>query len=127
MLSQNTKLFIVLLLFTSACFSAISSEDEKLMEELSGQPSKRPAAILRHKSSATISERHLFAGLDAFMAKNYILALKHYNTVIIKHSKSKEVKSAFLAKAKLYAEMGLTEQSELNLGLAQRLGSKISK
>ena len=126
MLSQSIKLFIVLLLATSTCFSAISSEDEKLMEELSGQSSKRPAVVLR-PLSATISERHLSAGLNAFKSKNYILALKHYNTVIIKHSKSKEVKSAFLSKAKLYAEMGLTEQAELNLGLAQRLGSKISK
>lgn len=127
MLSQNIKLFIVLLLATSTCFSAISSEDEKLMEELSGKSSNKPAAVLQQKTTASISERHLSAGLNAFKSKNYILALKHYNTVIIKHSKSKEVKSAFLSKAKLYAEMGLEEQAERNLRLANQLGSITSK
>lgn len=127
MLRQNIKLFIVLSLIASTCFSAISSEDEKLMEELAGKSPNKPAAMLQKKTTAPISERHLSAGLNAFKAKNYILALKHYNTVIIKYSKSKEYKSAFLAKAKLYTEMGLKEQAELNFKLAHQLGNKISK
>lgn len=106
----------------------MKSEDDKLMEELSGQKKGNAAAIKVAKPAAsTISEKHLFAGLDAFKAKNYILALKHYNTVILKHSKSKEVKSAYLAKSKLYAEMGLQDQSAQNLQKAIMLGNKIKR
>lgn len=128
MLRQNQHLFLVVLLVTMNCFSAVRSEDDKLMEELSGQKKSAPVATKAAKPAAsTISEKHLFAGLDAFKVKNYILALKHYNTVIIKHSRSKEVKSAYLAKSKLYAEMGLQDQSIHNLQMAIKMGNKITK
>ena len=128
MLRQNQNLFLVVLLVTMNCFSAVRSEDDKLMEELSGQKKSATVALKAAKPAAsTISEKHLFAGLDAFKAKNYILALKHYNTVIIKHSKSKEVKSAYLAKSKLYAEMGLQDQSIQNLQLAIKMGNKTTR
>ena len=128
MLRQNNNLFLVVFLVTINCFSAVKSEDDKLMEELSGQKKSIPMAIKAAKPAAsTISEKHLFAGLDAFKVKNYILALKHYNTVILKHSKSKEVKSAYLAKSKLYSEMGLQDQSAQNLQMAIKLGNKITR
>lgn len=128
MLRQNHNLFLVVVFMAINCFSAIKSEDDKLMEELSGQKRSKAVALKTAKPAAsTISEKHLFAGLDAFKVKNYILALKHYNTVIIKHSKSKEVKSAYLAKSKLYAEMGLQDQSIHNLQMAIKMGNKISR
>lgn len=128
MLRQNSNLFLVVLLVTINCFSAVKSEDDKLMEELSGQKKSMPVAVKTAKPAvSTISEKHLFAGLDAFKVKNYILALKHYNTVILKHSKSKEVKSAYLAKSKLYAEMGLQDQSVHNLQKAIMIGNKIKR
>lgn len=131
MLHQNINLFIVVFLVVVNCFSAIKTEEDKLIEELSGQKKNIFVAKVANKlvvqAAASISEKHLFAGLDAFKDKNYILALKHYNTVILKHKKSKEVKSAFLAKSKLYAEMGLKEQAQQNLEVALKLGNKISK
>ena len=129
MTSQNIILFAVLILSSSIGFTAVNSADEKLMEELSGrqkiQAKSKPLITL--PNSGSLAERHLFAGLDAFKVKNYILALKHYNTVIFKHSKSREVKSAFLAKAKLYTEIGLQEQAQLNSKLALQQGYKITK
>lgn len=129
MLHQNINLFFVIFLVTVNCFSAIKSEEDKLLEELSGQQKLPVAQAVKKgpvKAPTTISEKHLFAGLDAFREKNYIKALKHYNTIIIKHGKSKEVKSAYLAKSKLYAEMGLPEQSQQNLQMAI-LGNKTTK
>jgi|GEM_PF-4603800 len=119
MSQHKIKLLILLCLFSSSSLSAIKSENEKLIEELTGQTAKQATAI---------STRHLQAGLKAFENKNYIIALKHYNTVIIKHSKSKEVRSAYLAKSKLYFEMGLDEQAQLNSRLAiQQSGNNIKK
>lgn len=117
MIQHKIKFLVIIFLFGSSSFSAVSSgnknENEKLIQELTGRSSNLTAKIL--PNSAAISERHLQAGLSAFRLKNYILALKHFNTVIIKHAKSKEVKSAYMAKAKLYNEMGLMEQAELSL------------
>ncbi len=131
MLRQNFFLFAILTFISINSFSAIKTEDAKLMEELSGQKKSTPILASTKKKTllapSTISEKHLFAGLDAFKDKNYILALKHYNTIIIKHNKSKEVKSAYLAKSKLYSEMGLKEQADRNLQLAISIGNKITK
>ena len=88
-----------------------------MLEELTGKK-KAPVAVA---AKVPLSKRHLDAGIYAFKSKNYILALKHYNTVIVKYPKSPEVKFAFLAKAKLYRDMGLVEQSELNLRKANEL------
>lgn len=136
MLCQNFNLFSVVFLLAINSFSAVNSsvksEDDKLMEELSGHNKKVVVAVKTAKAAvrpatSTISEKHLFAGLDAFKAKNYILALKHYNTVILKHAKSKEVKSAYLAKSKLYTEMGLQDQSIHNLQMAIKIGNKTTR
>ncbi|MEK6628800.1 MAG: hypothetical protein AABY53_09250 [Bdellovibrionota bacterium] len=121
MIHHKIKLLVIIFLFCFKSFSAVSSvsknDNEKLIQELTGRSPNSVAKAL--PKSAAISERHLQAGINAFRLKNYIRALKHFNTVIVKHSKSKEVRSAYLAKAKLYKEMGLMEQAEQNklLGL----------
>lgn len=122
----SIKLFIALFLISTSCFAAIKSKDknlenEKLIEELTGR------TVSKSARPATLPARHLSAGLDAFKSKNYILSLKHFNTVILKYSKSAEVKLAYLAKSKLYREMGLLAQAELNSKLALQYGHKISK
>ena len=126
MIHHTIKLLIVLFSVSSTCFSAVNSEKEKLMEELTGRSTRAVVQVLPAKL-APLPERHLSAGLSAFSGKNYILALKHFNTVILKHSKSKEVKSAYLAKAKLYSEIGLNEQAQMNSKLALQYGNNISK
>ena len=132
MLCQNLNLFSVVFLVTLNSFSAVKSENDRLMEELSGHKKSavvaiKPATATARPATSTLSEKHLFAGLDAFKVKNYILALKHYNTVILKHAKSKEVRSAYLAKSKLYTEMGLQDQSIHNLQMAIKQGNKTTR
>lgn len=102
--------------------SALS--DQKLMEELTGK--KDPAAQtnaaaiqMQNLKKAPLSIQHYYAGLKAVEQKNYILAIKHFNTVIKKYPLSGQVKPALLAKAKVYQEMGLQNQAQRNLKLAQ--------
>lgn len=130
MLRQTINLFLAVFLVVTNSLAAVRTEEDKLIEELSGI-SKKAATVKPVKAAitavTTLSEKHLFAGLEAFKKKNYILALKHYNTVIIKHSHSKDVKSAFIAKSRLYAEMGLLEQSQQNLQKALQLDQKLTR
>jgi tetratricopeptide (TPR) repeat protein len=121
---QNILLFSIPFLFFAQLSTAAvnkKSEETKLLEELTGKKAAPAAAV----KALPLSKRHLDAGVVAYKSKNYILALKHYNTVIVKYPKSAEVKSAFLAKAKLYREMGLQEQSELNLKKATEINTTI--
>lgn len=114
---QNKLLFLVpILFFSNLSIAAVNpkSEESKLLEELTGKKAT-PKAVAVVPAAVALSKRHLDAGVIAYKSRNYILALKHYNTVIVKFPKSAEVKSAFLAKAKLYRDMGLNEQSDLNL------------
>lgn len=128
MLRQNFKLFILVSFVACISFAAIQSEDQKLIEELTGRTHTPAVAIPKQSiKKMTLAEKHLFAGLDAFSKKDYILALKNYNTVISKFPKTKEVRFAYIAKAKLYNEMGLQEQAKLNSRIAVKLGEKISK
>ncbi|AZZ36434.1 hypothetical protein CIK05_06400 [Bdellovibrio sp. qaytius] len=57
---------------------------------------------------------------DARWKRDYVSALKRYNTIIVKYPKSKEVRQAYLDKAELYREMGLTQQSKYNLEKAKK-------
>ncbi|MBY0554182.1 hypothetical protein K2P97_06615 [bacterium] len=128
MLRQNYKLFILVSCIANICFAAVRSEDQKLIEELTGRTHTPTVAMPKQSvKKMSPSEKHLFAGLDAFANKNYILALKNYNTVISMFPKTKEVRFAYIAKAKLYHEMGLQEQATLNSRMAVKLGEKISK
>ncbi len=125
MLCQKLNLLILVLFIAGKTFAAINSDEQKLIEELTGK--SQVAQVEKKSKTIPLSERHFFAGLDAFKNKNYILALKHYNTVIIKYSSSKDVKNAYLAKAKLYNEMGLQDQADLNTKLASKLDNKLNK
>lgn len=128
MLRQNFKLFIAIILVASFGSAAIQTEDEKLIEELTGGSSLNKTNLQKSTlKKMSEPEKHLFAGLDAFGNKNYIQALKHYNAVIAKFPKSKEVRFAYIAKAKLYNEMGLPVQANLNSRMAVKLGEKKSK
>ena len=93
--------------------------DKKLMEELTGKKSAPVAAPAPNLKNAPLSVQHFAAGQRAMEQKNYILAIKHFNTVIKKYPMSAQVKPALVAKAKVYQEMGLQPQAQRNLKLAQ--------
>ncbi len=97
--------------------SPLSSE-KKILQELTGKPSSTlpTQAELKNKP---LSTQHYYAGLRAAETKNYIMAIKHFNTVLKNYPQSKEVKLSFSAKAKVYNEMGLTEPANLNMRLAR--------
>jgi outer membrane protein assembly factor BamD (BamD/ComL family) len=128
MLRQNFKLFLLVTFVCCTSLAAVQSEDQILIEELTGN-SNKISEVLPQVSAKKMSlaEKHLFAGLDAFKNKNYILALKHYNIVIDKFGHSKDVRNAYIAKSKLYVEMGLREQAQYNSKKAFKLGEKKSK
>ncbi len=52
--------------------------------------------------------------------KNYILALKRYNAVIARFSNSKLAQTAYFGKADLYKKMGLVQQAQYNMRVAQQ-------
>lgn len=121
---KNLLFALPFLIIGQLTFAAVNkkAEESKLLEELTGQKAATtPVAKAAAPANLALSKRHLDAGIIAFKNKNYILALKHYNTVIVKYPTSPEVKTAFLAKARLYHEMGLTEQSSLNLRKANEI------
>lgn len=137
MKTQNLLLLILSISLTSsAAFASVAgktNEKAKLLEELTGKkaapvaasvvaPAEAPPAVVAEP--VAVSRKHLNAGFQAYTKKDYITALKHYNTIVVKHAKSPEVKSAYLAKAKLYQEMGLIEQAQYNVKLAQELEKK---
>lgn len=130
----KTNLFLIIFFVSINALTAVKSEADKLLEELTGtttrnQPKNetRNSNLNKLDNAATLpmSKRHLNAGFKAFTNKNYILALKHYNTVIIKYAKSDDVKEAYLAKAQLYSEIGLNEQAQLNTKLAMQMSDLI--
>lgn len=57
---------------------------------------------------------------DSKWKRDYVTALKRYNTLIVKYPKSKEVRQAYLDKAELYREMGLLQQAKYNLEKAKK-------
>ena len=102
--------------------------DVQLLEELTGKKATAAAPGVAIKPAPTVqqvpSKLHLNAGYQAYIKKDYILALKHYNTVLAKYPKSAEVRLTYMAKAKLYNEMGLVEPAERNYKLAERVASQ---
>lgn len=84
---------------------------KSIYEELTGKKSlsgkQAPARILE-------------MARDAKWKRDYVTALKRYNTIIVKYPKSKEVRQAYLDKAALYKEMGLLEQSKYNQQKAKK-------
>lgn len=99
--------------------------DAQLLEELTGKKAKVAAPGVAGKATPAVqqvpSKLHLNAGYQAYVKKDYILALKHYNTVLAKYPHSAEVRLTYMAKAKLYNEMGLVEPAQRNYKLAQQV------
>lgn len=93
------------------------TSDQSVLHELTGKPvSNIPTQVqLKNKPK---SAQHYYAGLRAAEAKNYIMAIKHFNTVLKNYPRSSEVKPAFTAKAKVYNDMGLTQPAQLNMRMA---------
>ena len=90
---------------------------QSLFEELTGQKivaKTAPAKILQFAREARYD-------------KNYALAIKRYNTLIKKYPRSQEVQSAYFDKSAMYAEMGLKDQSQYNLRLAQNFRLKAAR
>ncbi len=96
--------------------SALS--DEALTEELTGRKESLQISSSDLKKSP-LPVQHFIAGQKAAASKNYILAIKHFNTVIQNYPQSNQVRPALLAKASVYKEMGLQPQAERNFKLAQ--------
>ena len=129
MLSFLTVILPILLAAISANAAVQKqNEDQKLLEELTGKKSAisavaKPQATVttatqKNVAAVPVSRKLLDAGFFAFTKKDYISALKHYNTIIVKYPKSNELHLAYLAKAKLYQAMGLIEQAQYNIKLA---------
>ena len=116
MVRHNIKLFVIFSFFVSTAFSAVGTEDSKLMEELTGRSAAKTAVPTK---ALSLAGKHLQQGQQAFQSKNYIQALKHYNTILVKHRTSKEVTATYLAKAQLYREMGVSSAAQLNQQLAE--------
>ncbi len=94
------------------------SNEQTVIQELTGKVASTVPTQEQLKNKP-LSTQHYFAGVRAAESKNYILAIKHFNTVLKKFPRSPEVKSAFTAKAKVYKEMGLSEPASLNMKMAQ--------
>jgi hypothetical protein len=128
MLRHNFKLILSISFVCCTSLASIQSEDQILIQELTGNSNKISEDLPQASAKKiSLAEKHLFAGLDAFKNKNYILALKHYNIVIDKFGHSKDVRNAYIAKSKLYVEMGLREQAQYNSEKAFKLGETITK
>lgn len=84
---------------------------KSIYEELTGKK-----GLTRKQASTKILEM----ARDAKWKRDYVTALKRYNTLIVKYPKSSEVRQAYLDKAALYKEMGLIPQSKYNLEKARK-------
>lgn len=104
-----------------AAFKPTHVREKSIMHELTGEGEAFVSQLPSDEQlkNKPLSVRHYYAGLRAVESKNYILAIKQFNTVIQKYPRSKEVKLSFLAKSKLYKEMGLKEPASYNFKLAQ--------
>lgn len=102
------------------------TSDQNIMNELTGKNISTGLTKAQLKKMP-LAAQHLAAGQKAAVQKNYIMAIKHYNTVIKKYPRSAQVKPALVAKSKVYKEMGLTEPAQLNMKLAQRKPTFSSK
>ncbi len=98
--------------------SALS--EMSLTEELTGKKVLTPSAKAAQLKKAPLPLQHYAAGKNAATKKNYILAIKHFNTILKKYPQSAQVKAALLAKANVYKEMGLQPQAMHNLRIAQQ-------
>lgn len=94
--------------------------DNALIEELTGKKDNQQTIASKKLKNAPLPIQHYLAGKKAAQEKNYILAIKHFNTVLKKYPQSAQVTPALLAKAKVYQEMGLIPQAAHNMRMAQQ-------
>lgn len=100
------------------------ADERSIIQELTGKVETTESIPSDEQlKNKPLSVRHYYAGLRAVQNKNYVLAIKQFNTVVQKYPKSPEVKLSYLAKSKLYKEMGLSEPSSYNFNLAQSVKS----
>ena len=131
MISFSVTSLLVLLLSSAVSFAKVNPpnqknqsiknsalSDQSLTEELTGKKEVRQVSFQNLKK-APLPQQHFAAGQKAAASKNYILAIKHFNTVIQNYPQSNQVSSALVAKAKVYQEMGLKPQADRNFKLAQ--------
>ena len=102
------------------------TSDQKIMQELTGRIDK-PFFSKSELKKQPLSTQHFYAGQKYAEQKNYIMAIKHFNSVVKNYPRSPEVKKALLAKAQIYQQMGLTEPAQLNLRMAQNKGAAKKK
>ncbi len=94
--------------------------EKSLVEELTGKKDFAATLSSSNLKKAPLPVQHYVAGKKAAEQKNYILAIKHFNTILKKYPQSAQVKPTLVAKAKIYQEMGLKSQAIHNLQMAQQ-------
>lgn len=114
------SVFVLFCMISNLAYAAVNNEKDKLVEELTGKSAQSKITV-NGKVTQSLSEQYIESGRAALKQKDYILALKFFNTIIQKHPRSAEVRQAYLHKSKLYSMMGLPEQSELNFRLAEKV------
>lgn len=90
--------------------------ESHLMQELTGKT--QDVNVSANLKAKPLSFHHFSAGKKMASRHNYIMAIKHFNTVIKKYPASEEYKLALVEKSKIYKEMGLVEPAQLNMKLA---------
>lgn len=98
--------------------SLASTSDEKIREELTGV--KRPT-VQQIAMTTSLASRYLSAGREAFEKKDFLEAIKHYNSALLSRATPVESRSIYLAKAELYSAMHLPEQAQRNIQLAEKI------
>lgn len=115
MLRHRIAFAVIFSVWSFSAFAAVSPEEKALLEELTG----KKAVVATSPKSKTKAEQYLDAGHVALRNSNFVVALQNYNTVI-QLPRSPQRRAAYIAKARLYAKMGLEEQAQLNLKLAEQ-------
>lgn len=131
-MKMKFNVFFAVILFTSSySFAKANSTivpssrkasaitDKALIEELTGKKNIQQNASTQKLKNAPLPVQHYLAGKKAAQEKNYILAIKHFNTVLKKYPQSAQVSPTLVAKAKVYQEMGLMPQAAHNMRIAQ--------
>jgi len=106
--SSATKIAKIVTVKQPAANPALGQKS--IYEELTGK---------KGLSSKQAPTRILEMARDAKWKRDYVTALKRYNTIVVKYPKSKEARQAYLDKAALYREMGLLQQSKYNMEKAK--------
>ncbi len=122
--NSNAKINVATIKPNSRKPAALS--EKSLVEELTGKKDIAATVSSNNLKKAPLPVQHFVAGKKAAEQKNYILAIKHFNTILKKYPQSAQVKPTLVAKATVYQEMGLNPQAKHNLQMAQQKKQIIS-